>query len=192
MEIFLITKYQVRTLAFSLFRIMSFVCDYIYIVFTIIIIIIFVTSYYLRVECLQLYTRNRPFLHGALQNNAAVLWLLFLLHVLITCITFVFKFHMRCISTVKSLYLKIFSDSLLIIFLYAEIVMSINRHVPFSLSLIKICRLLLGRFGKLPLLKSIIWLPYFHDLFVLILINTHTAVSCLILYIFPCVCLSVV
>ena len=45
---------------------MRFVCDYIYIVFTIIIVIIFVTSYYLNVECLQLYTWKRPFLYGAL------------------------------------------------------------------------------------------------------------------------------
>jgi len=111
-----------------------------------------------------------------------------MLHALITCITFVFEFHMRCISTVKSLYLKIFSAKLLTTFLYAEILMSINRHVPFSLPLITICRLLLGRSGKLPLLKSIIWLRYLHKLFVFILVNTHTTVSCLILPIFPCIC----
>jgi len=70
--------------------------------------------------------------------------------------------------------------------------MSIKTHVPFLLSLITICRLLLGRFGKLPLLKSIIWLPYLHDLFVLILVNSHTTVSYLILPTSPCICYSVV
>ena len=74
-------------------------------------------------------------------------------HALVTCTTFVFKFHLGCISTVKSLYLKIFSAALLITFLYAGILMSIKRHIPFSLSLIIIFGLLLGRFGKLPLLK---------------------------------------
>ena len=62
--------------------------------------------------------------------------------------------------------------------------MSIKSHVPFSLSLIKICRLFLVRFGKLPLLKSIIWLPHLHDLFVLILVchfSSFTQISLLML-----------
>ena len=52
----------------------------------------------------------------------------------ITGITFVFTFHMRCISIVSSLYFRIFSASFLITFLSPEIATSINIHVPFSLS----------------------------------------------------------
>ena len=53
---------------------------------------------------------------------------------MITVITFVFTFHMRCISIVRSLYCRIFSASFLITFLSPEIAMSINIHVPVSLS----------------------------------------------------------
>ena len=55
---------------------------------------------------------------------------------IITGITFVFTFHMRCIPIVRSLYFKIFSASFLITFLSPEIATPINIHVPFSLSLI--------------------------------------------------------
>ena len=48
--------------------------------------------------------------------------------------TFVFTFHMRCISIVRSLYFRIFSASFSITFLSPEIATSINMHVPFSLS----------------------------------------------------------
>ena len=62
----------------------------------------------------------------------------------ITGIIFVFTFHIRCISIVKSLYFTTFSASFLIAFLSPHIVTSINRHVPFSLSRIMMCDLLLG------------------------------------------------
>ena len=54
----------------------------------------------------------------------------------ITGITFVFTFHMRCFSIVRSLYVyfKIFSASFLITFLSPEIATYINMQVPFSLS----------------------------------------------------------
>ena len=61
---------------------------------------------------------------------------------IITGITLVFTFHMRCI--VRSLYLKIFSASFLITFLSSEIATSININVPFSLSRIIMSGLLLG------------------------------------------------
>ena len=59
-------------------------------------------------------------------------------------ITFVFTFHMRCISVVRSLYFIILSASFLITFLSPEIETSINVHVPFSLSQIIMSALLLG------------------------------------------------
>ena len=62
---------------------------------------------------------------------------------IITGITFVFTFHMRCISIVRSLYFRIFSASFLITFLSPEIATSINIHVPFSLSRIIMSGLLL-------------------------------------------------
>ena len=62
---------------------------------------------------------------------------------IITGITLVFTFHMRCIFIVRSLYFKIFS-AFLITFLSPEIATSINMHVPFSLSRIIMSGLLLG------------------------------------------------
>ena len=62
---------------------------------------------------------------------------------IITGITFVLTFHMRCISTVRSLYFRIFSASFLITFLSLEIATSINIHVPCSLSRIIMSGLLL-------------------------------------------------
>ena len=59
-------------------------------------------------------------------------------------ITFVFTFHMRCISIVRSLYFRIFSASFLTTFLSPEIATSINIYVPFSLSRITMSGLLLG------------------------------------------------
>ena len=53
---------------------------------------------------------------------------------IITGITFVFTFHMRCISIVRSLYFRTFSVSFLITCLSPVIATSINTHVPFSLS----------------------------------------------------------
>ena len=63
---------------------------------------------------------------------------------IITGITFVFTFHMRCISIVRSLYFRIFSTYFLITFLSLEIVTSINIHVPFLLPWIVMSGLLLG------------------------------------------------
>jgi len=62
---------------------------------------------------------------------------------IITGITFVFTFHMRCISIIRSLYFRIFSAYFLITFLSPEIATAINIHVPFSLSRIIISGLLL-------------------------------------------------
>ena len=63
---------------------------------------------------------------------------------IITGITFVFTFHMRCISIVRSLYFRIFSASFLITFLSPEIATPINIHVPVPLSWIIMSDLLLG------------------------------------------------
>jgi uncharacterized membrane protein (DUF485 family) len=62
----------------------------------------------------------------------------------ITGITFVFTFHMRCIYIVRSSCFRIFSASFLTKFLSLEIATSINIHVPFSLSRIIMSGLLLG------------------------------------------------
>ena len=63
---------------------------------------------------------------------------------IITGIAFVFTFHMRCISIVRSFYFRIFSASFLITFLSLEVATSINIHVPFSLTRIIMSGLLLG------------------------------------------------
>ena len=71
-------------------------------------------------------------------------------------ITFVFRFHKRCISIVRSLYFRIFSASFLITFLSPEIEMSFNIHVPFSLSRIMMSCLLLG-------IILLVWTCWFHN-----------------------------
>ena len=63
---------------------------------------------------------------------------------IITGITFVYTFHKRCISIVRSLYFRISSASFLITFLSHGIATSINIHVLFSLSQIIMSDLLLG------------------------------------------------
>ena len=63
---------------------------------------------------------------------------------IITGISFLFTFHMRSISIVRSLYFRIFSASFLITFLSPQIATSINIHVRFSLSRIVMSGLLLG------------------------------------------------
>jgi hypothetical protein len=55
---------------------------------------------------------------------------------IITGITLVFIFHMRCIYIVRSSYFKIFSASFLTTFLSPEIATSINIQVQFSLLLL--------------------------------------------------------
>ena len=52
---------------------------------------------------------------------------------IITFITFVFTFHMHCISIVRSSYFRIFQACFVTIFLPLEILTSIDIHVPFSL-----------------------------------------------------------
>jgi hypothetical protein len=51
---------------------------------------------------------------------------------IITNVTLVFTFHVRCISIVRSLYFKIFSATFWITFLSHGIETSINMHVTFS------------------------------------------------------------
>jgi len=64
--------------------------------------------------------------------------------VLVITSAFTSIFHMRCISIVRSLYLRIFSNYFFISFLYPEIATSINIHVCFRLSQMIMSGLLLG------------------------------------------------
>ena len=52
----------------------------------------------------------------------------------ITCVTFVFTFHILSYFLVRSVYFRIFSTVFLITFLSPEFATSINLQVPFSLS----------------------------------------------------------
>ena len=84
-----------------------------------------------------------------------------------------FTFHMRCIYIVRSLYFRIFSPYFLITFLSPEIATSITIHIPFSLSRIIMCGLLLGMVLSVAPVHSIIRLPYLQDLFILNLVSSH-------------------
>ena len=66
--------------------------------------------------------------------------MLLLLQVSLSFLTF----HINCISIVRSLYFKIFLASLLITFLSPEIVISLTKHVNYSLPQIMMSSLLLG------------------------------------------------
>jgi hypothetical protein len=59
-----------------------------------------------------------------------------------TGITFVFTFHLHCISVISSSYFKIFSASLS--YFYVIKLQRVNRHFPFPLSRIMMSGLLLG------------------------------------------------
>jgi len=63
---------------------------------------------------------------------------------IITGITSVFTFHVRCFSVVRSLYFKNLLGFYLITFLSPQIATSIDIHVPFSLIRIIMSGLLLG------------------------------------------------
>jgi len=63
---------------------------------------------------------------------------------IISDITSVFTFHIRCISVVSPLCLKIISASFLITFVCPEIAMPTVRHVTFYLSRSLMSGLLLG------------------------------------------------
>jgi hypothetical protein len=87
---------------------------------------------------------------------------------IITWITFVFTFHMRCISIVRSLYFRIFSASFLTTFLFPEIGTSINIHVLFSLSRIIMPGLLLG-------MVLSIWTCWFYSMVTLLLLLSSSS-----------------
>ena len=78
---------------------------------------------------------------------------------IITGITFVFTFHMSCISIVRSSYFRIFSASFFITFLFPQIATSISTHVSFSLSRIMILVYCQWWFCQFALVVSTIWLP---------------------------------
>jgi len=63
---------------------------------------------------------------------------------IVSDITSVFTFHIRCVSVASPLFLKVFWASFLITFLSPEIELPIVRHVPFSLSRIVDVQFLLG------------------------------------------------
>ena len=79
---------------------------------------------------------------------------------IITGITFVFTFHMRCISIVRSLYFRILSASFLITFLFPEIVTSINAHLLLLLFL-EVTTPAILLYGNLPV--STAQTTVFHD-----------------------------
>ena len=123
------------------------------IIITIIIIVIVIISF---MQGIYTYIPETDYVPRE-YSVAAILLLLFVVLIslvpvlnllyyftIITGITFVFTFHMRCISIVRSLYFRIFSASFLISFLSPEIATSINIHVPFSLSRVIMPGLLLG------------------------------------------------
>ena len=111
---------------------------------------------------------------------------------IITGITFVITFHMRCISIVRSLYFKIFSASFLITFLSSEIATCINMHVPFSSSQIIMSGLLLGTVlsAFTCWFYNTVTLPHW-----LVSADFRTCsyeCFCQIVPLFPCICWSVV
>jgi len=73
---------------------------------------------------------------------------------IITGITFVFTFYMRCISIVRSLYFKIFSASFLITFLFLEIIIIIIIIISITIIIIIIMSLITGLYFLVILLNQ--------------------------------------
>ena len=96
---------------------------------------------------------------------------------IITCITFVFTFHISCISIVRSLYFRIFSASFLITFLSPEIA-SIKCVFPFHYHGLWCLVWCWGWLCQFVLVDSTIWLPCLLDSFLVILVHVHTSVFC--------------
>ena len=93
-----------------------------------------------------------------------------------TGITFVFTFYVHCILYVRYLYLKFISSFFVITFLSPE-----------SADMFVLCYHWLwcsvyckGLFCQFWVVNSIKWLPYLHNLFLLILVHARVSVICLI------------
>lgn len=87
---------------------------------------------------------------GCFLNNFGMVPVVFM----VAGIAIAFTFHTRCIALLRYLRFKTFSATLFIIFLYLEIIMSINGHFPFPLLRFMISSLLL----KMVLLVFTCWL----------------------------------
>jgi len=107
---------------------------------------------------------------------------------LFTGITLVSAFQMSCIFIVRSLYFRIFSLSLLIIFLSLETATFYYHTCSFSIQNIMMPGLLLRTFLSVCNGFLINMLTLTSRLVSSILLNAHTSVRCLILPPFPCVC----
>jgi len=97
-------------------------------------------------------------------------------------------------SLVRSLYFRIFSNSFLITFLSPETATSINVRVPFIPLHYRglWCPVYWWRWlWRFALFDGVIWLPYLHDLLLLILVQADSSFLCLIVHLFPCICKSV-
>ena len=111
---------------------------------------------------------------------------------IITGITFVFTFHMRRISIVRSLYFRNFSASFLITLQSPEIATSINIHVPFSLARIIMSfvvgdnsvslYLVITQYGYLACLTCFYW---FWHMFIPMFLSSFTPFS---LHMLKCSC----
>jgi len=87
---------------------------------------------------------------------------------IVTDITFVFTFQIHGISVARSLYFKVFTASVLITFLSPETARSGNLHDPLSYKELWCPVYCYGWFCRFSLVGFTMWLPYFHDLFLLI------------------------
>ena len=105
---------------------------------------------------------------------------------IITVITFVFTFHMCCISIVRSLYFRIFSVSFLVTFLSPEIATSINIITDYTVWFVVgnssvSLYLLVPQYGYLASLTCFYW--FWHMFIPVFFVQ---------MYPFPCICWSVV
>jgi hypothetical protein len=104
---------------------------------------------------------------------------------IITDITFVFIFHMRCISIVRSLYFIIFSASF---FLSPEIQHLLTYMLSLHYHELQCLICYWEWFCQFAHVASTVWLPYLLDLFLLILVHVRTSVFCPVVPLFPCIC----
>jgi len=60
--------------------------------------------------------------------------------------------------------------------IHVQIATSVSIQVPLSLSQIMMCTLLLVWFCQFLLVGPLVWFPYVHELFLVILVPSHTSV----------------
>jgi len=76
--------------------------------------------------------------------------------------------------------------------IHVQIATSLSIQIPLSLSWVIMCTVLLVWFCQFVLVGPLIWFPYLHELFLVILVPAQTSVHCLILPLYYIISMSLI